>query len=346
MKIAHTADVHIKDKPTLDAMRAVVSTAERQGASLLLVAGDLFDKDHSYQAIEGELVGILEEFTGEILVIPGNHDAEFLRTRTRLSDNCRVLESESGVVREDLGDAELIALPYRERAALEDYGDLGADPARSILMAHGSFYTSEFFYDSSDRKSYFPIFEEDVRGKYRYVALGHYHKQILKRFGATEVVNPGSPRVTRAGDFGERVVSILDTSGWSVELVPLPVPYEERVELTVSAFDDAEAAMKRLSAQLAGLKGEPATVTVRLSGMLPPGGSPADWAERVRAGLADAGLEGGADVSGVTQIRPDVLENPFVARMLEEIQTIADDRGVGAERAKLIALERIASIVK
>ncbi len=348
MRIAHTADVHLKDKPTLRAMQAVIDCAASQSAEVLLVAGDLFDKDHSYQAIEGELVGILESFDGEILVLPGNHDAAFLKTRKSLSRNCRVLDSEDGIIREKLGGAELIALPFRENVTLKDYGDLGTDPGNSILAVHGSFYTTEFFYDSEDRKAYFPVFEEDVRDRYRYVALGHYHRVIRKRFGRTEVVNPGSPRVTRSTDYGERLIALLDTSGWNVEFAALDVPYEELVVLAVSAFDSPDSVAKRLKLRLDELKpGNAPHVTVRLRGILPPeSGSPGEWAESIRIQIARAGLEGDADVAETTQIRGEILTNPFVERMLEEAQTIADDRGIDAERAKLIALERIASIVK
>jgi DNA repair exonuclease SbcCD nuclease subunit len=344
MRIVHTADVHIKDSATLDAMRAEEDCASQNGARTILVAGDLFDKDYSHRTLEGELVGILESFDGEILVLPGNHDAEFLKTRKSLSRNSRVLDSDTGVVRETLGGVELIALPFRDDVTLKDYGGLGADPANSILTVHGSFYTTEFFYDSSDRKSYFPVFEEDVRDKFRYVALGHYHRVIRKRFGKTEVVNPGSPRVTRAGDYGERVVSLLDTDGWKVELAPLAVAYDELVELVVSAFDTPDSAMKRLSKLLEGVN---ARVVVMIAGMLPPAaGSPSDWAELARAEIAKAGLEGSADVSGAVQLKAEVLANPFVQRLLTEAETIADDRGEDAEKAKLIALERIASIIK
>lgn len=344
MRIVHTADVHIKDAESLDAMRAVIDCAKNSKADAILVAGDLFDKDYSHRTLEGELVGILESFAGEILVLPGNHDAEFLKTRKSLSRNSRVLDSENGIVRENLGGVELVALPFRDDAALKDYGGLSSNPANSILAVHGSFYTTEFFYDSSDRKSYFPVFEEDVRDKFRYVALGHYHRVIRKRFGKTEVVNPGSPRVTRAGDYGERVAALLDTDGWKVDLIPLAVAYDELVELTVSAFDTPEAAMKRLSKRLEGVN---ARVVVKLTGMLPPDtGSPSDWAELARKELDKSELEGSCDVSGAVQLRSDILANPFVQRLLSEAETLADDRGEDADRAKLIALERIASIIK
>jgi DNA repair exonuclease SbcCD nuclease subunit len=87
VRIMHTADNHIgiefRNQPALrdrlkqerlDALRRIVVEASARDCHFLVVAGDLFDSVNVPAKLVGEVSGILGAFTGDVLVLPGNHD--------------------------------------------------------------------------------------------------------------------------------------------------------------------------------------------------------------------------------------------------------------------------------
>jgi len=83
----HTADNHIgmefrnqpelRDKlkqERLDALKRIVEEANKRNCNFLVVAGDLFQDHNVAQQLVKNVVEILREFIGEVLVVPGNHD--------------------------------------------------------------------------------------------------------------------------------------------------------------------------------------------------------------------------------------------------------------------------------
>lgn len=83
----HTADNHIgiefRNQPVLrdklkqerlDALRRIVSEANAKTCHFLVVAGDLFDNVNVPNKLVREVCEILRSFSGDVLVVPGNHD--------------------------------------------------------------------------------------------------------------------------------------------------------------------------------------------------------------------------------------------------------------------------------
>lgn len=83
----HTADNHIgiefRNQPVLrdrlkqerlEALRRIVDEASVRDCHFLVVAGDLFDSVNVPAKLIAEVSGILAAFTGDVLVLPGNHD--------------------------------------------------------------------------------------------------------------------------------------------------------------------------------------------------------------------------------------------------------------------------------
>lgn len=88
LKIFVTGDNHIGKKydrypdvrekliqSRFDSMRDMVRQAEKEGCGLFVVTGDLFDSTSTVKAGDVKQVAeILAEFSGTVLVLPGNHD--------------------------------------------------------------------------------------------------------------------------------------------------------------------------------------------------------------------------------------------------------------------------------
>lgn len=88
IKIFETGDLHIgkkfdrfpevKDKlisSRFECLKKMVREAERQGCSVFVITGDTFDNTASLsQSDVDKVVNILSEFSGKVLVLPGNHD--------------------------------------------------------------------------------------------------------------------------------------------------------------------------------------------------------------------------------------------------------------------------------
>lgn len=353
MRLLHTADIHLKEKEHLETLRVVLKTAAENDCEAVLVCGDLFDKDSSVRTLEPLLAKVLEEFRGNIFILPGNHDAEALDGRKSLSSNSTVLHStpSAPVVRKQMDNFELIAIPYREGLCFKDIGAIDCDPAASLLMAHGSYYSTDFFYE--DSKDYFPMFEEDLKDRFRYAALGHYHKPVRLQLGRTTVINPGSPRPTRDTDTGRRTAAMVDTADWKIGLIPLDILYYEKVLVNVNYSDTPERIEAKLLALIPpDIQSKPVEkLIVAFSGILP------DRIETSRlkdiAGSALKKQNGAGKLK--LQIEPealkfidnDLLQNAFVRSLLEELGkaegTAAPDQ---KEKLKAFAIERINTIFR
>lgn len=88
LKIFVTGDNHIGKKyerysnikekliqSRFDAMRDMIRQAEKEGCGIFVITGDLFDNISNIRVTDiKQVVEILSEFSGTVLVLPGNHD--------------------------------------------------------------------------------------------------------------------------------------------------------------------------------------------------------------------------------------------------------------------------------
>ncbi len=205
MKILHTADLHLKGREHITIVETIIQTANREGVDLIIVAGDLFDMANQGRDLETALLPIWSKFDGDVLVIAGNHDYKYLNNRTELAPNVTVANQKPYSVAK-IDGVHFVCVPYQVDMSLIDIAIPRFSP--SILITHGTF-------GKEDR--YFPIFADDVAGRYQYVALGHYHTWFERWEDGTLIVNPGAPRQTRKSDKGVRYVSLIDTDTWLME---------------------------------------------------------------------------------------------------------------------------------
>lgn len=87
IKIVHMADLHVGlefsrypaisqllKEERLRAIRVIVERANKESVHAIVIAGDLFDKLSVTQRVVREVKAVLAAFSGEVFVIPGNHD--------------------------------------------------------------------------------------------------------------------------------------------------------------------------------------------------------------------------------------------------------------------------------
>ena len=342
MKFLHTADIHLQNKEHLEVLKIIVKAANQNSCGWILISGNIFDKENSNLLVEQSLPQILQEFKGEIFIIAGNHDAGILSKRKSLSSNSTVFNTDKPYIKYDVDGIEIIAVPFKEEISFKDIGEIECGLENSILMTHGCFYTQDFFYDDENRQ-YFPIFEEDLRDKFHYVALGHYHKLIKKELGKTIVINPGSPRITRSSDIGERMVSIVDTKTWKIELLPLPVPYNRRIDLNINVFDDLNNIENKIQTFMSQIEDRRfAVLTVVLSGTL---STLIEINELHQLIQSKAGKDCFIDSNNLRLIDDNLLSNSFIQSLMEELEKNSNDKAE-QEKIKLFALERLNAILQ
>lgn len=346
MRFMHISDTHLREKDDLKALEIIIDIANFEKCGYILIAGDFFDEPRAPLVLEGKVSDILGKFTGFVYLIPGNHDLEFLKGRERLSNNSEILNPDTDYTERDMEGVELWAVPYRDNKEFAEIGRIPADPKNSVLMLHGSFYDNRRFYGMTDKK-YMPVFMEDIDGRFRYIALGHYHTAREWGAGKTTVVYPGSLWATADTVTGRRAVYVTDTSGWKTHRIDLPVEYIHPVDLPVNIRDTAETLPEKLERMLSEVADKDnAKLSVSARGTMPPGFTSIDTLRRVledvlnRSGIKWDGLS----MEGVVQIAPGLADHSFVQGILDEAADIAGREGEDPEAVRMYAMERINSI--
>ncbi len=269
MRFFQASDFHLRpDRPErLDALREVIARASETGAHALLIPGDLFDDPASADALRPEVRRLLEEFPGSVLLLPGNHDpapadgasafpngADYGRrtivlTRVPWCEHTLRVDGEEPV--------RLVGAPYRGDTTLgRDLAGLDTDPLRSVLLAHGTLraaWLERLRPSEGDESAYYPIREQDLRGRFAYAALGHIHDRATFDDWTAESAwgYSGSPVAVTRGEIGRRhAVGVEFRAGegvLAVERVPLDTAHwAEPLEASVAPWLPAAEVVEEL----------------------------------------------------------------------------------------------------
>ncbi len=264
MKIVHAADLHI-DSPlrglaryegapldrlrgaTREAFTRLVDLVLAEEASLLLLAGDVFDtqwRDFSVGLFFTAQLARLRESGARVALVRGNHDFEHSVMRTLpMPRHVHVFPSSapSSLVLEDLG-VVVHGQSFPSRHVDVDLG--GAYPTRQEgLLNVGLLHTSVDGRPPHAR--YAPTSLDVLRAKgYDYWALGHVHeREVLSR--DPWIVFPGNLQGRHARELGPKGASVITVEDLVVRSVvheTLDVVRWARLEVDVSAargLDDA-----------------------------------------------------------------------------------------------------------
>ncbi len=289
MLIVHTADIHL-DSPltglasragerakefvgaTRRALTSLVSYAIDVEASLVLIAGDLYDgdwRDFTTGLFFVSEMTRLERKGIRVAVIKGNHDAENRITRSLVwPENVKIFRADRAEtwVLNDLGVA-IHGRSFPKREVTQNIALTYPDRAAGLLNI-GMLHTAAE--GKLGHMPYAPCSVRELLAKeYDYWALGHVHARTVLNENPW-VVFPGNLQGRHANESGPKGATVLTVDGDrinSVEHVPLDVVRWAHVRVDLTGCGNYEEALRRvrlkLSAEAESADGR--TVAARLT---------------------------------------------------------------------------------
>ncbi len=374
MKIIHAADIHL-DSPMLgleryegapvDLLRGatrrafsrLIDLCLEERASLLLLAGDLFDgdwKDYGTGLFFLAELGRLAEANVRVVMLRGNHDAQSVLTK-QLSLPAHVEELPTGapgtLVFEDLGVA-VHGQGFAERAVNRDLTPEYPAPLPGMLNV-GLLHTC--LDDRPGHANYAPSSTQAlIHHGYDYWALGHIHtREIVSR--EPWIVYPGNLQGRHMRERGPKGATCIEVEGGRIRRVEhrdLAVVRWEKLELDAKDYADPDEllvaagdALNRLHEELACSLAVRIEIVGRsaLHGVF--AAEPERWLAEFRRAAADVGSVWLERLELSTQTRVDLSElrelgGPVgqLARTLAELRQ--DPEALGALCEELAELER------
>lgn len=250
MKILCTADIHIGRRAALPKRftstryataaiwEAMVQYALDEGVDLVLLAGDIVDRDNRFYEAYGPLDDGLKKLTGrgiQVCAVAGNHDVKVIDKLADALDPERFTllgrrgrwERKTIQAGEDRLHVDGWSFPektVRQNPLLDYAGQAGDDDAPVLIMLHCDLGQPD--------SPYAPVTRSDLaRHRPDLWLFGHVHKPVLKDLpNGVPYLYPGSPMAMDFGETGMHGPWLLETSGSTLSTprqIPLsPVRYE------------------------------------------------------------------------------------------------------------------------
>ncbi len=280
VRILHTSDIHLGRMAGLGQATAAhhrlieqsferVCRAASEQADVLLIVGDLLDKEAVFGTFVEKAVSILSAALGaspslRVVIVAGNHDPAFLyqRPEWRLLAERIYVATEPGLIElEDL-DLGIVALPWQAAKALT--WRQWPSGMRLVAAAHTCFPPHPM--ESPQNCVLIP--EEAASWPVSYVALGHYHDTKIHAVGNTRLVYSGAPEIMDLGHVGKgQALWVTVREDGSVDFEPFATG--ELTGLGSQAWQWTELAEPRvqsLEARLAEMADAQALLRVRVQG--------------------------------------------------------------------------------
>jgi predicted phosphodiesterase len=217
IEIIHCADLHLSPGEadySLTVLDEIIALTRTQDADYLLLCGDTFDSFPAAEALRSEFRKRARSLAPacEILLLAGNHE-ELKRGRRSLESldlgPVTVLDTRPFQLlrRESL---EFLAIPHQTGFA--GYRDWPVPPKerRRIILAHGVVSTLAYGGPDPDPNGEAggSALDPDIFARFQadYAALGHIHARREELRDGLRLAYPGSARVWRRGETGERGV--------------------------------------------------------------------------------------------------------------------------------------------
>lgn len=282
MKIIHTADLHIDSPLTthlsadkvrerraelFSVLSSLVEEARRQGARIIIIAGDLFDSDRITKTARKRTLALIAASRDiSFFYLPGNHEAEALfSSEDMLPENLFVFGSEWTY----FSSGELI-IAGRSTTSADMFDTLALDKSRrGIAVLHGELCDRS----GTDGK----IGRRDAVGRgIDYLALGHYHSYHSERIDdRCTAVYPGTPEGRGFDETGDKGYVLIECDGIGVahSFVPFARRRLHEIYADVSGASNLYTIEEAAERALAGI-GSRDLVRLILTGYHPVGITP------------------------------------------------------------------------
>jgi DNA repair exonuclease SbcCD nuclease subunit len=217
MKLVHAGDVHLSLEErdySLQVLSGIVELARSEKASYLVLAGDVFDSFRDAESLRAdfrEAIAPLRDAC-EVLYLPGNHELlERGQKSLRALDLGIVTLLDRSpcqcLVRDGL---EFLAIPHQP--AYRDYRSWpipGKGGRLRVAVAHG--VVNGLSYAGVEEEAGGSALDPDLFHRFQvdYAALGHIHARREEVRQGLRIAYPGSARVWRRREYGERGVNLL-----------------------------------------------------------------------------------------------------------------------------------------
>ena len=221
MSVAITADLHLTSRAEhsarFDALEDILEQLVETGVEVLVIAGDLFDRDRR-DVSEFESIVRRPEYRGlHHVILPGNHDSGLTQSSFALA-NVLVMDQPRLVNLEE-GALPFFFLPYKagETAGAQLVPFRGQLPPDGwYLISHGDYTSGPTVPNPAEPGIYMPLTRADITVfKPARVFLGHTHLP----FQSERVISPGSPSAVDSSETGPRGFWLVDpVNGWTAVL--------------------------------------------------------------------------------------------------------------------------------
>ena len=219
MKIVHTSDLHLgsaltsrlSPEKTKERKAELISSFERsveeaalRGATVYIIAGDLFDTEKITQGVRQSVISIISRAPAiDFLYLPGNHE------RLALLDGAEMLPQNLKIFGDDWTyfDYGFVTIAGRSRTDSTVFDNLTLDrEKKNIVVLHGAL---------SERSSDGIIGLRDAAERgIDYMALGHYHTYSNCEIDDRGIaVYCGTPEGRGFDETGECGFCLIDTDG-------------------------------------------------------------------------------------------------------------------------------------
>ncbi len=212
MSVAITADMHLTSRAEhparFDALEDILDQLVETGVEVLVIAGDLFDRDRR-DVSEFESIVRRPEYRGlHHVILPGNHDSGLTQSSFALA-NVLVMDQPRLVNLEE-GALPFFFLPYKagETAGAQLVPFRGQLPPDGwYLISHGDYTSGPTVPNPAEPGIYMPLTRADITVfKPARVFLGHTHLP----FQSERVISPGSPSAVDSSETGPRGFWLVD----------------------------------------------------------------------------------------------------------------------------------------
>jgi DNA repair exonuclease SbcCD nuclease subunit len=285
-RIIHCADLHLsvdEREYSLGVLDEIVGVARDKKADVLVFAGDLFDSFADAHALRGDVRKHLAPLENRCrgLFVPGNH--EF---RGNPNANYGTMDfSPLTLARAhpfelvELSGIEFLCIPHQpDYSAYQQWEIPQKSLKPRVAVAHAQVpglagYTGMSEEEEIEAGAMDPgLF---ARCKAEYAALGHIHKRGNRLVNGVHIHYPGSARVWRSGETGERMVIMVTLdNGIAVESIPLSSAGEYRYCEIPLGFDGKAEVPAEMNN---GAWGVHDYIEIRLSGFVEDEHSAADY---------------------------------------------------------------------